>query len=225
LSFIPRNHFISNIIRGNFADIFKIIFSLLLWLRPAQANFKLIIPDHIIIEQTRKWVKAVVIGCHFCPFAAPVVSADSIQYTIIHKGVNRQYLDALQRAFRQLDNDASVETTLLIFPEALQSFTEYLNFVKRAEAFLQKKGYEGKYQLATFHPDYVFTGAEENDAANYTNRSIYPMLHILREKSLSKVLQHFPQPESIPERNMTFARKKGLNYMIALRESCMTTEE
>lgn len=194
-------------------------------LRPLQDNFKLILSDQIIIEQTRQWVKAVVIGCHFCPFAAPVVSMDSIQYIIISKGVNRQYLDNLLKACKQLDNDASIETTLLIFSETLQSFPEYLNFVKRAEAYLQKKGYEGKYQLATFHPGYLFTGAGEDDAANYTNRSIYPMLHILREQSLSKALLNFPQPENIPERNMAFARKKGLDYMIALREACMITTE
>jgi hypothetical protein len=129
-------------------------------------------------------------------------------------------LDALHKACKQLDAIAAIETTLLIFPEALRSFTEYLNFVKRAEEYLNKKGYEGKYQLASFHPDYFFAGADENDAANYTNRSIYPMLHILREKGISKAIANFPEPENIPERNMAYARKKGLEYMKALRESC-----
>ena len=130
-------------------------------------------------------------------------------------------MDALLRAFRQLDTDAGIETTLLIFPGDMQSFAVYLNFVKRSETFLKSKGYEGKYQLATFHPQYIFAGAHEDDAANYTNRSIYPMLHILREKGLSKALASFPEPGNIPERNMAFARKKGLEYMKALRESCL----
>lgn len=153
------------------------------------------------------------------------MSEDTIQYIVVPSGSNRQYTDALQKACKQLDNDVLVETTLLIFPYSFKSFTEYLNFVKRAEAYLSKKGYDGKYQLATFHPDYSFVGAAKDDAANYTNRSIYPMLHILREKGISVALAKFPQPESIPERNIVFARKKGLDYMIALRESCMIPEE
>lgn len=130
-------------------------------------------------------------------------------------------MDALHKAFKELDINREMETSLLIFPDALLQFSEYLNFVKRAEAFLRMKGYEGTYQLASFHPDYFFAGAAEDDAANYTNRSIYPMLHILREKGLSKAIANFPEPEKIPERNMAFARRKGLEYMKALRESCI----
>jgi hypothetical protein len=166
----------------------------------------------------------VVIGCHFCPFAAPVLSADSIRYVIVPNGAARQHLDALHKALKQLDAHPETETTLLVFPDALLQFAAYLNFVKRAEAFLGSKGYEGKYQLASFHPDYFFAGADEDDAANYTNRSIYPMLHILREKSISKAIAHFPEPDKIPERNMAFARKKGLEYMKELRESCITVD-
>lgn len=149
------------------------------------------------------------------------MQAESIQYIIVRNGITRQHLDALSKAMKQLDAHPETETTLLIFPESLNRFADYLNFVKRAEAFLLSKGYEGKYQLASFHPDYVFANAAEDDAANYTNRSIYPMLHILREKGISKALAHFPQPENIPERNMAYARKKGLGYMKKLREDCM----
>jgi uncharacterized protein len=75
--------------------------------------------------------------------------------------------------------------------------------------------------VASFHPDYCFEGSDENDAANYTNRSIYPMLHLLREESLERALETFPNPENIPNRNINFARKKGLAYMKLLREQCM----
>lgn len=119
-----------------------------------------------------------------------------------------------------MDVHTETETTLLIFPESLRNFQEYLNFLKRAEAFLVSKGYEGRYQLASFHPDYVFANASADDAANYTNRSPYPMLHVLREKGISKALVNFPQPGNIPERNMAYARKKGLEYMKQLREDC-----
>jgi len=180
--------------------------------------------NQIIISQTQKWLKAVVIGCHFCPFAAAVFQAESIFYEIIGKGTPRQYLDILLKNVRHLDAHPETETTLLIFPESLKNFQEYLNFLKRAESFLVSRGYEGKYQLASFHPDYVFANAAGDDAANYTNRSIYPMLHILREKSLSRVLDNFPHPENIPERNMAYARKKGLEYMKQLRESCFDVD-
>jgi hypothetical protein len=193
----------------------------LCFVEQTRSNFWLILPEQTIIAQTKQWIKSVVIGCHFCPFAAPVISADSISYIVVPNASNRQYLDALHKTFKELDTHRETETALLIFPDALLQFSAYLNFVKRAEAFLKTKGYEGIYQLASFHPDYFFAGAAEEDAANYTNRSIYPMLHILREKGLSKAVANFPEPEKIPERNMAFARKKGLEYMKALRESCI----
>jgi uncharacterized protein len=83
---------------------------------------------------------------------------------------------------------------------------------------LQKKqGYEGVYQVASFHPNYLFAGSHENDAANYTNRSVYPMLHLLREEAVEKALEHYKDPETIPERNIQFAREKGLAYMKKLQ--------
>lgn len=160
------------------------------------------------------------IGCRFCPFAAPVFQDDAIQYEVITDGATRKFLDTLLRSLRHLDTHPETETSLLIFPESLRHFQEYLNFLKRAEALLAAKGYEGKYQLASFHPDYVFANAAQDDAANYTNRSPYPMLHLLREKGIAKALVHFPAPEQIPEKNMAYARKMGLEYMRQLRESC-----
>jgi hypothetical protein len=86
---------------------------------------------------------------------------------------------------------------------------------------LIKNGYEGVYQVASFHPLYLFAGSDEKDAANYTNRSVYPMLHLLRESSIDKALESYIDPENIPVRNIEFARKKGLVYMKMLRDTCM----
>ena len=91
-----------------------------------------------------------------------------------------------------------------------------------AERLLKQKGYEGIYQLASFHPLYRFAGTDDNDAANFTNRSLYPMLHLLREESIEKALQHYKEPESIPEYNIHFAREKGLVYMKMLRDACFS---
>ncbi len=88
-----------------------------------------------------------------------------------------------------------------------------------SEKILKQKGYEGIYQVASFHPLYLFEGSVENDPANYTNRSVYPMLHLLREESIDKALENYKDPESIPERNILFAREKGLAYMKTLRDA------
>ena len=100
---------------------------------------------------------------------------------------------------------------------------QYLDLVDKGERLLVKENYEGIYQLASFHPLYLFAGSNENDAANYTNRSPYPMLHILREDSITKALENFDDPDSIPEKNIDFAKTKGLEYMKMLAASCITS--
>jgi hypothetical protein len=96
---------------------------------------------------------------------------------------------------------------------------------EQAEKMLAKNDYEGVYQIASFHPDYLFEGSLDSDAANYTNRSIYPMLHILREESIEKAIEKFADPDGIPQRNIQFAQNKGLTYMKLLREQCMELEK
>ena len=126
---------------------------------------------------------------------------------------NGTALEALMKELHYLDKDEDIETSFIILPNNFADFTTYLNLVDMAEQLITKKNYEGVYQLASFHPQYCFAGEDKNDAANYTNRSPYPMLHILREDSITKALENFPDPESIPEKNIAFARSKGLAYM------------
>ena len=87
------------------------------------------------------------------------------------------------------------------------------------------QGYEGTYQIASFHPEYCFQGAEENDPANYTNRSPYPMFHLIREASVKVALENHPDPDSIPERNIEYAREQGIDKMKALLDKCIHFEE
>jgi uncharacterized protein len=101
----------------------------------------------------------------------------------------------------------------------LSSFDEYLGLVELAESFLEKQDKEGIYQIASFHPTYIFEGSSEDDPSNYTNRSPYPMLHLLREESVSRAIDSFPGTEKIPQRNIQYARQKGLIYMRSLWES------
>ena len=174
-----------------------------------------------IIEQTSHWIQQVVIGCNFCPFAARAVQKNSIHYEVLADAGIKNSLEAVAHSFKQLDENPAIETSFIILPSGFGSFAAYLQLVGLAEKRLRKLGYSGVYQIASFHPDYAFGGAPKNDAANYTNRSPYPMLHLLREDSITKALAHFTDPEKIPERNIKFAREKGVAYMRALREACL----
>lgn len=174
-----------------------------------------------IIEQTTKWIKSVVIDCNFCPFAAKAMIQQSVRYVVLEEASVEIALEKLAEELQFLDNAPEIETTLIIFPNNFSDFEEYLDLVELSEELNEDLDYEGVYQIASFHPNYCFEGADEDDAANYTNRSIYPMLHLLREESLTKVLAHFPDPEGIPERNIAFAQQKGLKYMQLLRAACL----
>ncbi len=174
-----------------------------------------------IISQTKKWIIDVVMGCNFCPFAARVIKMDTVHYQVERSADRKISGQSFLQECRRLDENKTIETSFLIFPETFGKFAVYLELVELAEKLLKKNGYEGVYQVASFHPLYRFAGAAENDAANYTNRSIYPMLHLLREDLLEVALQHYPAPEQIPERNISFARQKGEAYMKMLRDACL----
>jgi Uncharacterized protein conserved in bacteria len=174
-----------------------------------------------IIAQTKEWIKKVVVGCNFCPFAAKELKQDTIHYEVVTTAGIKAARAAFLAECKRLDNEESIATTIIIFPEAFPDFMDYLDLVDAVEKTLRQNGYEGVYQVASFHPLYQFAGTEPEDAANYTNRSIYPMLHILREAQIEKALLNFPDPQSIPERNVNFAREKGKVYMKMLRDSCL----
>lgn len=174
-----------------------------------------------IIDQTKKWINDVVIGCNFCPFAANPMKQQRVHYHVETSNSLNTCMNALLNEMKRLDSDTTIETTFLIFPGSFKRFDEYLDLVDAAEKLLKKHGYEGIYQLASFHPLYLFANSSPDDAANYTNRSVYPMLHLLREESIDKALAHYQEPENIPVRNVNFAREKGLAYMKMLRDACL----
>jgi uncharacterized protein len=174
-----------------------------------------------IIEQTKKWITEVVIGCNFCPFASKEVKQNSIHYQVERSVDKAECLQAFLNECAKLDEDDTIATTLLIFPNAFQQFDDYLDLLADAEALLEENDYEGIYQVASFHPQYIFGNAPVNDAANYTNRSVYPMLHLLREEQIDQALERYPNPEKIPNNNINFAREKGVQYMKMLRDNCL----
>ncbi len=119
-----------------------------------------------------------------------------------------------------LNKDPSIETTLLIHPDVLQDFHDYNQFLNYVDKFLLDSGFEGVYQIASFHPDYQFDGTNADDAENYTNRSPYPMLHILREESLERAIAEYPDVEQIPARNVVLMNSFGRHKLQALFEGC-----
>lgn len=173
-----------------------------------------------MIEQTRCWIKKVIIGLNFCPFAKRVFDRNTIRYAVINGNSLDHNLQALIDECIILDSDESIETSLLMFPNTVADFYSFLDFLELANTLMADQGYQGIYQLASFHPDYCFEGEPDGDPANFTNRSPYPMLHLIRETSIEQALQHYPDPEAIPERNIELARSKGLATMRELLNSC-----
>lgn len=164
---------------------------------------------------TRAWVETFVVARNVCPFAGRELARDTIRYAAVDAEAPETALLALIEECRLLDADPGIETTLLVLSSGVEAFDDYLDLLALAEALLVDQGYEGVYQLASFHPDYVFAEADEEDPANFTNRSPWPMLHLLREEGLSRALAHYPDPEAIPERNVAAMRERGAEALAA----------
>ena len=180
--------------------------------------------DQRIIAQTKQWLNSVIIAHNYCPFAKREVDKGSVRYQVIHETEFNSLLKSVIQECVWLDQNAETETTLIIFPTNLENFNAFLDCLGLAEELLISQGYEGIYQIASFHPEYCFQGAEENDAANYTNRSPYPMFHLIRETSVQRAIENHPDAESIPERNVEYARKQGLEKMKKLLQHAIKLE-
>ncbi len=172
--------------------------------------------DNLLITQTKHWISSFIIQHNICPFAKREYDSNRIYYEVVNEQSLENQLQSLMIACGQLDSDTAIETSLLILPKGLNSFDDYLDFLALADELMHQQGYAGVYQLASFHPYYCFEGVAENDASNYTNRSPYPMLHLIREASLEKTLQIYPNPEKIPVRNIEYLRQLGIDKIQAI---------
>lgn len=181
--------------------------------------------EQTIISATQKWLTSFIIAYNICPFASREQQNDSIRYRVAHAVDMENALEVLMDECALLDADSTVATSLLIFAKCFADFDDYLDLLAIAEQLLSESGYDGIYQLASFHPNYCFEGSDEQDAANYTNRSPYPMLHIIRETSLSAALANYPDPEAIPERNIRHTRELGIEKLRALLTACSSNHE
>jgi len=177
------------------------------------------------IQQTRLWVEQVVIGLNLCPFAAKPVKDNKVTYIAAGDASMEQHLQQLADSFKQLDSVTDIETSLLIFPESYPSFDDYLELLHLSNLLLDDLRYTGVYQIASFHPAYCFENSDEDDAANFTNRSPYPMLHIIRESSVEKAVASFEGIEQVPERNVSTLRELGYRKMEKTLQQILQTQD
>lgn len=170
-------------------------------------------------------MEGVVVGLNLCPFAKRELVKNRVRFTVTEAATEEQLLMDLQDELELLNNDEAVETTLLIHPNVLQDFFEYNQFQNHVDSLLEQLELDGVYQIASFHPDYQFGGTEPDDVENYTNRSPYPMLHLIREESLERAVADYPGPDQIPERNIELLKDLGRDKMQALLQACFDEAE
>ncbi len=174
--------------------------------------------DAEIVALTQAWLEQAVIGLNLCPFAKAVHVKKQIRYQVSHA----TEWDALSAELEQeLELLAStdpeqIDTTLLIIPLALTDFLEYNDFLDWADRILVRLELDGELQIASFHPAYQFADAQPDDIENYSNRSPFPILHLLRESSIDRAVAAYPDASAIFEKNMATLRKLGLSGWNAL---------
>lgn len=163
------------------------------------------------IAATRAWIERAVIGLNLCPFAKTVYAREQIRYVVSGALTAEALLADLVRELQALVQAApeAIETTLLIHPQVLTAFLDYNQFLDVADAAVDRLRLTGVLQVASFHPDYQFAGTTPNDVTNCTNRSPYPMLHLLREASVAAAVAAFPEAGAISEQNIATMRRIG----------------
>lgn len=181
--------------------------------------------DELVTAQTMKWVNEFIIKHNVCPFAQREVEKQSVRVVVLRSKKIDVALEELISEVQWLDQNPQTETTLLVFPTLFKDFYRYLDFVDLAENLMYEQGCEGVYQLATFHPDYCFSGTDPDDVSNFTNRSPYPMLHLLREESLEKAISYYGDTGNIPSQNIEKMEALGREALDASFAACMKVEE
>ncbi len=156
------------------------------------------------IAAVERWLEQVVIGLNLCPFAAKPHRNKQIRMCVFDGDTELGLLETLQAELILIDERpaAEIETTLLVIPKLLRDFADYNQFLDQVDALLDEFEWAGEYQVASFHPHYCFAGVSPDSPENLTNRSPYPLLHIIREASIESALEHYDQPEDIPVRNI-----------------------
>ena len=174
--------------------------------------------DDPVIAATRRWVDRAVIGLNLCPFAKGVQTKGQVHYAVSPATDGQELLDDLKSELHALHaaDPAQRDTTLLIAPQVFADFLDFNNFLDRADRLLRKMRLGGDYQIASFHPQFLFADADPDDMSHHTNRAPYPILHLLREASIDRAVEAFPDASLIFEKNMQTLRALGVEGWLAL---------
>ena len=169
-----------------------------------------------------RWIERFVVGHNLCPFARREMENQTVRIVLSEATSELDLLARLREELELLDLDDAIETTVLIHPHVLEDFFEFNQFLDECERLLVLLDREGVYQIASFHPQYQFADTEPEDAENYSNRSPYPMLHILRERSVEKAVADYPDIDNVPARNLQTLESLGREQLEEMWRACFT---
>ena len=170
------------------------------------------------IEQTKRWIKGFVIELDLCPFASSVFLNDAILYSVEESPDHKDQMIAFVNCLHLLKHSLDKQTGFILLPNASKDFGEFLELFYKCEIFLEESSFKSDFQLAGFHPEYVFGDSDVDDPANYTNRSPYPMIHILSIEDVHRASVSHDNIAEVPAINIRFLRNKGVHsILITLR--------
>lgn len=175
-------------------------------------------PEDIVIADTVRWLEKAVIGLNLCPFAKSVHVKGQIHYVVSQATDAEGVALDLHRELEALAESSPEkrDTTLLILPQAFNDFLDFNDFTELADDMVEEMDLGGILQVASFHPLFQFEGTDVDDVTNCTNRAPYPILHLLREDSIDKAVEAFPEAEMIYERNMQVLQEMGIEGWLDL---------
>lgn len=173
--------------------------------------------EQTIIQATKDWIESFVIALNLCPFAKREMINNRVRFCVSKATTTEIALAEFVKELDLLNHETAIETSFLIFPFFLQDFSDYLDFSYLVESCMP----QDIYQIATFHPQYLFAGEAKESVSHYTNRSPYPMLHILREDSVDKAVDWYGDTEKIPLANMQRLSELGLDNIKKILASFM----
>ena len=178
-----------------------------------------------VVTEVENWLSSIVIDLNLCPFAQREYRLNKVRFKSALASNEQELVRDLVVELSLLTKRHDIETTLLILPHVLSDFLDFNDFLGFADNLLEEMQLDGVYQLASFHPHYQFSGTDKDDVENYTNRAPYPILHILRESSLTKAVELHPDTEQIPNDNIRLMQSLGASHMQGLLDACSLSRE
>lgn len=187
------------------------------WLLNQSMHNNNALSDTNVVQQTKRWIDIFVLGLKLCPFAPPIIKNNTAHYAIFRDDKLSAFKVFLGNECTRLINDNSIETTFIITPESFLDYDKYLKVLDRANNWLLKLDPDALFQIASFHPDYQFANTNYNDNENFTNRSPFPIFHLLREGSITKAVDSNIMKENIGEKNAAMMKKMDYNLILKLQ--------